>query len=50
MFNYVNEKNRKFKEMLNQGQVVNRPFEAEVVKHIEMIYEKGKKEFDRKSK
>jgi hypothetical protein len=29
---------------------MNRPYEAEVVKHIEIIYEKGKKDFDRKTK
>jgi len=50
MFNYINEKARKFKEMLSQGNAQTRPFEQTAFKCIETVYEKSKKDHDKKSK
>ncbi len=50
MYNYVNEKARKFKEILNQGNMPKRPHEFNAMKHIEILYEKSKKDLDKKTK
>ena len=50
MYNYVTEKNRKFKDMLSQSQVPTRPYEIQVVKYIQDFVERGKKDFDKKTK
>lgn len=38
MYNYVNEKARKFKEILGLGQTIKRPYEHMVIKYIEMTF------------
>lgn len=50
MYNYVTEKNRKFRELVSQGQVISRPNEINLVKYISEFVEMGKKDFDRKTK
>lgn len=50
MYNYVTEKNRKFRELVSQGQVISRPNEINLVKYISDFVEMGKKDFDRKTK
>lgn len=50
MYNYVNEKARKFKEILGLGQIIKRPYEHIAVKYIEMTFEKSKKDLDKKTR
>ena len=50
MYNYVTDKNRKFREMVAQGQVISRPCEVALVEYISEFVEMGKKEFDRKTR
>jgi hypothetical protein len=36
--------------MLGQGQAIKRSYESSVVRYIEVLYEKGRKDFDKKTK
>lgn len=50
MYNYVNEKQRKFKEMVSNGQNVIRPYEVSLVHYVSEFVEMGKKDFDKKTR
>jgi hypothetical protein len=49
MFNYVTEKARKFNDMFAQGQMPARSHEPAVIKHMGLLLEKTKKDFDKKT-
>lgn len=50
MLNYVNDKAKKFQETLTQGYITKRPHESAVVKHIDLVFDKSKKDMDKKAK
>jgi hypothetical protein len=50
MMNYVNEKAKKFQDSFNQGYITKKPHEASVIKHIDLIFDKNKKDIDKKTK
>ena len=50
MMNYLNEKAKKFQDNFNQGYITKKPHEASVIKHIDLIFNKNKKDIDKKTK
>ncbi len=50
MLNYVNERAKKFQETLSQGYINKKPHEGAAIKHIDLIFDKTKKDFDKKGR